>query len=96
MSEMNVNAMNQEGFAMLGGNEAGMNEVGLEGYQAMNPAALQGGRRRRRRTARKSRKGRKARKGRKGRKSGRKSRKVRRSLNRNKSNGRRKNSHGSH
>ena len=58
MSEMNVqNAMNQEGFAMLGGNEPGMNdEVVMEGYQSMNPATLEGGRRRRRRTARKSRK----------------------------------------
>ena len=58
MSEMNVqNAMNQEGFAMLGGNE--MNEMNegpvMEGYQSMNPATLEGGRRRRRRTARKSR-----------------------------------------
>ena len=94
MSEMNVqNAMNQEGFAMLGGNE--MNEMNegpvMEGYQSMNPATLEGGRRRRRRTARKSRKGRK---GRKGRKSVRKSRRVRRTKN--KSNNRRKNSHAGH
>ena len=87
--QMNVepNAMNQEGFAMLGGNEMNMDEgPAMESMTTMNPASVEGGRRRRRRkTARKSRKGRKGRKGRKVRKTTRKSRKNNSRRNRNNS-----------
>ncbi len=95
MSEMNLNAnaMGEEGFAMLGGNEMNMG-AGLEAANANVGvgAPVDGGRRRRRRSSRKSRKARKSRKGRKGRKV----RKTRRKTNKNNSRRNKKNSRRNH
>ena len=53
--EMNVNAnvpaVGEEGFAMLGGNEMNMGEGAMESMTTLNPASVEGGRRRRRRRA---------------------------------------------
>ena len=97
MAEMNVNAnatnvMGEEGFAMLGGNEMNMGEGAMESMTTLNPASVEGGKRRRRRSSRKSRKARKSRKGRKGRKV----RKTQRKTNKNNSRRNKKNSRRNH